>query len=417
MAVFGVVLGLGASVEAQEKTVVLLNLEGRAWRANTRVLKAELSKAADYNLQDQDWFHDRARQRAVSVNDMLDFPDSIVAASDRDGPEGDRGDAIIGPVSATGGEITVEVYNASTGTPVGTVAFAARGGRLIRRKIGERLPDLQALINLTGWVGADMTFAPEPIGEPALEPVLDEELVEESEPEPREAGWIHAHAGMTLAKRDFSLASATEELQYSSSFYPGVSIGGDAYPLTLVTSEWWSDVGITAHFMRAFDDATIDEGSGPREVPVTHQDFGFGVIYPWALSEELSLRFGAGVDFVDFVLADNPFYSSTTYRAFWLGTRATYRWSEDLSLFGGLQLLPVVGLGESEEDFGEDSSTFGFALDATARYALFDGLYVEGGYRIQVFNSSFDGVGVRRLEQVETTDIYNSVSVWAGYQL
>ena len=117
VAVFGVVLGLGASVEAQEKTVVLLNLEGRAWRANTRVLKAALSKAADYNLQDQDWFHDRARQRAVSVNDMLDFPDSIVAASDRDGPEGDRVDAIIGPVSATGGEITVEVYNASTGTP------------------------------------------------------------------------------------------------------------------------------------------------------------------------------------------------------------------------------------------------------------------------------------------------------------
>ncbi|MEO1268741.1 MAG: hypothetical protein AAFX99_11630, partial [Myxococcota bacterium] len=66
-------------------------------------------------------------------------------------------------------------------------------------------------------------------------------------------------------------------------------------------------------------------------------------------------------------------------------TDAIKRGIEDLSVFGGLQLLPVVGLGESEGDFGEDSSTFGFAFEAAARYALPAGLYVQGGYRIQVF--------------------------------
>ncbi|MEL6181798.1 MAG: hypothetical protein AAFS10_22755, partial [Myxococcota bacterium] len=268
------------AVYAQEVTVVLLDMPGRGGQANTRALRTQLEKEGNLVLYDQAWFFKRAQERAVSVEDILDLPDSLVAVSDREGPDDVRVDAVIGPVSSTRTALMVEVYNASLGTPVGTVTFPARNGRIVARNIPEVLPELQSLISLTGWAGADMTFEPE-IAEPALTPVIDDELVDEPElpntgPTGDEA-WILAHAGMTLAKRDFSLGSSTEELEYSSSFYPGVSVAGEAYPLMLISSgdDPWASLGVTAHFMRAFDDATIDEGSGPRSVPVTHQDFGF----------------------------------------------------------------------------------------------------------------------------------------------
>ena len=124
---------------------------------------------------------------------------------------------------------------------------------------------------------------------------------------------------------------------------------------------------------------------------------------------------GAGVDFIDFVLADNPFYSSTTYRAFWGLARASYQWTSALDVRGGLKLMPVVGLGESEADFGEESSTFGFVVEAEVRYDLFAGLNVRAGYRLLLFSSSFEGVGVRELEEVETSDMFNELSFLLGY--
>ena len=88
-----------------------------------------------------------------------------------------------------------------------------------------------------------------------------------------------------------------------------------------------------------------------------------------------------------------------------------------LSGFGHLNLFPTVGLGASEVEFGEDSSTFGAGMGGGAVAELIADLYARAGYQIRFFNTTFEGTGERGLASVVTTDVYHELSLWVGYRL
>lgn len=222
--------------------------------------------------------------------------------------------------------------------------------------------------------------------------------------------------GVNFAQRSFTLDSRTAGLELVSSLYPTFYLGAEFFPVARDT-RWWSRLGLRAAFARGQDTTVIDEGGVERRVPTRHSELDLAAVYRQRVSPELLLEGGTGVQLLNFVLAENPFYSSTQYRAWQFSARGVYTVTPWLDLVGGFKVYPLVGLGgSSEAEFGQDSSTFGGGATLAAEATAAAGLYVHAGYTFRAFSTSFSGLGDRQLEAVVTTDIVHTLSVWAGYR-
>ncbi len=226
---------------------------------------------------------------------------------------------------------------------------------------------------------------------------------------------LHVHGGLSMLQRTYTLDSRDTALEFSSSLYPAVYVGGDVFPFR--NKEWLEDLGLAVEFKRGVDRVVIDEGGVTRKVPVRHSEIGLALLFRYQLDQAFWVRGDAGFTALDFVLSRNPFYTNTTYRALRLGVNGEYRVLPSVSAVGELNLFPVVGLGASEAEFGTGSSTFGAGLTLGAQADLVDGVYVRAGYMIRFFNTTFEGTGERELESVVTTDIYHDLTLWMGYRL
>ena len=226
---------------------------------------------------------------------------------------------------------------------------------------------------------------------------------------------VHAHAGISLLQRSYTLDSKDTALEFASSLYPAVYVGADLFPFR--DTAWLEDVGVAAEFKRGVDRVIIEEGGVTRKVPVRHSEFGLFLAYRHQLDDAFWMRAETGFTALDFVLARNPFYTNTTYRALRLAVNGEYRMLPWLTAFGDVDLYPVVTLGASEAEFGESSSTFGAGVALGALIDVVDGVFLRAGYMIRFFNTTFDGTGQRELESVVTTDVHHDLTFWVGYRL
>jgi hypothetical protein len=277
------------------------------------------------------------------------------------------------------------------------------------------------------WSAATQELAP--LGGPSPEPLFPTD--DTGEPPPRgelpglrgegrrggeAAPWLDLTAGLTFIKRSYTLSSLDAGLALDSSFYNSVQVEGAVFPLS-GRPGWWSEFGLSASFLRGVDTTVAMEGDVVRNIISRHSELGVMLLWRVKLQEALWVRADAGFYLLDFVLSDNPFYSSTTYRAWRLGAQAEYQALPWLRAEAELGLLPLVGLGASEAEFGEGSSSLGAVAGVGAEVDLIGRLYLRGGYRLRWFSTSFEGRGLRGLEAVVTTDFFHDLSLWAGFRL
>jgi hypothetical protein len=221
--------------------------------------------------------------------------------------------------------------------------------------------------------------------------------------------------GLSALQRSYTLDSKDTALEFSSSLYPAVFVGAEVFPFR--DTKWLEDLGVAADFKRGVDRVVIEEGGVSRKVPVRHSEIGISLAFRYPLDESFWVRGDLGLTSLDFVLSRNPFYTNTTYRALRLAVSGEYRLMPGFSALGEINLFPVVGLGASEAEFGEDSSTFGAGVTLGAQMDLVQGVFVRAGYMLRFFNTTFEGTGERELESVVTTDVYHDLTLWMGYRL
>lgn len=291
---------------------------------------------------------------------------------------------------------------------------------------------LLAGICLLAWLGpldAAQAQELEPLGDPSPQPLLPVDDTGEpplgrlGKPAPSvrsadapERSLLDLSAGLSFIKRSYTLDSLDAGLALDSSFYSTVHVNAALFPLA--SSEGWlGDLGLVGSFLRGVDTTVADEGGVQRNIISRHSELSLGAAWRYQVMPQLQVRADTGIYLVDFVLSDNPFYSSTTYRAWWLGGQGEYTLSPWLRLDAQLGLYPVVSLGPSEEEFGESSSSFGAAFGLGAQVDLVGQVYLRTGYRGRWFSSSFQGRGTRGLEAVVTTDIFHDLALWAGFRL
>ncbi len=231
----------------------------------------------------------------------------------------------------------------------------------------------------------------------------------------RDGDMVNARVGVTFNQRSFTLDSTDAGLELGSSLYPTLHIGAEVFPFN-GDEGFLGNVGLVGSFARGVDTTAIDEGGVLRKVPTRHSQLDLAVAWRHKLADSLWIQADTGLLLLDFVLAANDFYSSTTYRAWQISTRGVYTISPRFDLQGGIQIFPLVGLGASEAEFGTGSSTFGASGHISVQASVVAGLYVHAGYQLRAFSSSFTGQGDRELDAVVTTDILHSLSLWTGYR-
>ncbi len=228
--------------------------------------------------------------------------------------------------------------------------------------------------------------------------------------------WLDLSAAMTFIKRSYALDSLDAGLKLDSSFYDTYAVGVEAYPL-IGQGDVLEDIGIKVSYLRGNDTTLVNEGEVVRTIISRHTEFSLAATYRVNLTPELDLSADVGLYLLDFVLSDNPFYSSTTYRALWLGGQGRYQLLPWVHADAELGVFPVTGLGDSQTEFGESASTVGAVAGLGLETDLTQNLYVRVGYRLRWFSSSFEGQGDRGLEAVVTTDFFHDLALRLGYRL
>ena len=320
------------------------------------------------------------------------------------------------------GTIVVTVFDGATGNVVGSIELSTRRGVLKKKDVGFAVDETMNLISLTGWpevVPEPIIEAP-PLADPTTElsPLVEEE--DDGPDRPKEGPLLIIEGGVSAIKRDFDVVSASAGLEYSTGLYAGFRVDADLYPYPW-GGEWIGNLGITGRFLRGSDTVKLILAEGEQALESTHTEWSLGAVFRKEFSPTLSLRFGLGFESLDFVLADNPVYSSTAYRALWLSAHINYGIVDRLSLVGGINALPWVGLGDTEAEFGTGSSAFGVVVDLALSYDIVSGLYVRGGYRLRAITTTFEGQGTRQiageaLVDVKSNDFVQEPSLWLGYR-
>lgn len=230
--------------------------------------------------------------------------------------------------------------------------------------------------------------------------------------------WLDLSAGMSFVKRSYTLESLEAGLALDSSFYSTVHVDGALYPLApWFRGELPENIGLLLGFARGSDVTIVEEAELTRRIPTRHSEFTAGLGLRWPVLPDLWVRGEGGLHILDFVLGDNPFYSSTTYRAWWVGASAEYALLDGVRLDAGFDFIPTANLGVSEQEFGQSSKTLGAIVDLGAEVDLVGYLYLHGGYRLRWLSTSFQGSGNRGLEAVVTADIFHDLALWVGYRL
>jgi len=418
--VLTLVLSTFAASADDTRNVVVTRVPGRGGDAVTNALFDDLARRDGFVVQDQDWFQARVDARGLVFDEVLADPVTLVSATEARDEEAI--DAVLRPGKGKGrGTLILDVIDGATGSVVGTVEIKVRGGKLNAKGAQVVIDEAVALMANVGWP------EPAPLPPPELAPFEDPTsdappLVAVADDErPKEGPLVVIEGGVSALRRDFDVVSSTVGFDYSATLYPGFHVAADLYPYP-----WGGAVvgnlGLTGHFLQGSETVSLQKADGSTQpLESVHTEWSAGAIFRQEFSPTFLLRYGVGYEAVDFVLADNPVYSTTTYTALWLSAHAVYGIVDGLAFEGGLRALPWVGLGASESELGTGSTAFGAVVDLSLTYDLFAGVFVRGGYHLRAITTTFEGTGTRQigeqtLTNAQSNDFVNDGSLSLGYR-
>lgn len=405
---------------AQDPTlVVVMKAPGRGGDAISASIFDELAGRDGYAVQDEDWFKARVDARGLSWDSLFDQPEELTRSTEARSEE--AVDVLLRPVKGKArGSVALQIVDGSTGQVVGSVDLKLRGGKLNAKGAAAAVDEAVELMVGVGWPEPP---PPEPEIEPMVDPTLEVGPVIEPEPDerPKEGPLVVLEGGFSALRRSFDVVSSTGGLEFTATFYPGLRVAADLYPYPW-GGAFIGNLGLTGHFLSGSETVKLLQADGTvAEIAADHTEWSTGAVFRQEFSPTFHMRYGLGYEAVDFVLADNPVYSTTTYAALWLSAHTEIGIADGLAFAGGIRALPWVGLGESEADFGTGSTAFGAVIDLSLTYDLFAGMFLRGGYRFRAVTASFEGTGTRQvgeqtLTNAQSNDFVHNGELAVGYR-
>ncbi len=383
-----------------EIRMVLLNVPG----GGTDKVADKLLEIEGVQLRDQKWFVREIKKRGMTPKRIMSRPKDLVWIM-----QGGAVDFIL-YFEKDAGDLSGTVVG-SEGKPVGEFGIELSGKRVSDAGLAAIKSEMEALLGVASEAEEAETGSEES-EEGTQVRTLDSEEAEEGEgpeeaEEPEEVDdsepWLHARLNGQLFKRDLVYAGATGAvLTYKSSFYPGFSVGLDAF--------LGPNFAVLLDYAMGFDSLTFearDAEGNPESVTesIGHMEIEGGALYRVGATSskgtQVDVKFSARHE--RYTLGDERALPSLTRTSVVLGGSVARSFLVPQFLLRGHMEVSPAGLNHAGADlFGESSGlTYGFSAGVGGQFDLSDSLGASFGYRFRFTRASFSGEGT--LDFTDTT--------------
>lgn len=130
-------------------------------------------------------------------------------------------------------------------------------------------------------------------------------------------------------------------------------------------------------------------GQPPQELASSFLRLGGELDYTKILTARLRLNVFGGVERISLTIAQNSFYTGSTYLAGRVGAGVTFRFGPDAYLRAHGIALPVFSADNSGGAFGESPLSWGFEGGALLRFDIVEDVYIQLQYAYQRFAPDF----------------------------
>lgn len=399
-------------------TLVVLNVP----KGGTDALVSEFRSTGKFAVEGQGWFIEQIRQLGMSPRGIMSNSDNLGRVMRTSGidyilylvPDGDNYEARLVTDSSGSPAFTTQASMSDAGLSAG----AARGMReeIVAYLASQRQP-------------SQPTTTQQQTEEQSEEQTQEEDGEEKTEEKKKEAkgdgasNILWATGRFRLIKRDLTVAGANNSVViYASTFYPGLEIDAEVYPLGLADPSLRA-VGLMVDFIQGFESIPFQDAEGNQtNLSVSQTEFEVGPIFrllppdPGATIRR-RVRVKTSVRYSSYGITPNPKLPSTNQTAVILGARLTQPLlSDSFALEADLELIPIAFFGKGGDLFGESSTTHGFTTRLGAMYAFTDALRAVAGYRFRLHHTRFVGRGASNFIDSEGFELVQGIDVGLQYR-
>ncbi len=263
------------------------------------------------------------------------------------------------------------------------------------------------------------------------EPIsLDDDLDEPGDRHPGDLGSVRV--GLRLVSRAFEYTATADSAQfaeggikYETSFVPGFQLEGEVYPLVPFTDGPARGIGIAASIEKVFlvtRQKTVDEMEEEvdEELDTAHFHWLARLQYRYAFGDESLapfVRVFAGAGGLSVEVEENEKYNGNTYTYLDLGLGGSVpvagKWVILDAEFHG---APVVGLGDTVEELGEESSPTGLGFYVGVTSLVTDEIEARLGFDYLSFGGDVKGEGRDGRIGERADDTYLGLKIQVGYR-
>jgi hypothetical protein len=157
-------------------------------------------------------------------------------------------------------------------------------------------------------------------------------------------------------------------------------------------------------------------GQPPQELASSFLRLGGELEYTKVLTSRLRLNVFGGLDRVGLTIAQNNFYTGSTYLNARLGAGVVFRFGPDAYLRAHGAALPVLSNDNSGGTFGDSPFSWGFEGGALLRFTIINDVFIQLQYTYQRFSPEFPnpkadiGVATTSVDQYHTGSLQVGMS-------
>jgi hypothetical protein len=159
---------------------------------------------------------------------------------------------------------------------------------------------------------------------------------------------------------------------------------------------------------------STQSGQPPQELSSSYLRIGGELEFTQILSARIRLNVFAGIDRVALTIAQNSFYTGSTYLAGRGGVGVVFRFGPDAYLRAHANALPVFSADNSGGAFGESPFSVGFEGGALLRFNIINDVFIQLQYAYQRFAPEFPTPSASIAVPTTSTDQMHTGSLQVG---
>jgi hypothetical protein len=329
-------------------------------------------------------------------------------------------------------DLVVQVYAGRSGQMLGEHVIKVKKGKPTKATWTQAARSIEADIYATLDAQAPPPRRRKPDPEPMPEIPVDPEPRrrgdndEDEDENPGDFKMFRLQAGLSLLARTFDYKATADSpqfsdggIQYESAMVPGIALEAEIHPLRSLQG-----LGFSLRYEKVFvsteQEVQLNDGrTKTQPLDTSHNHILVRALYRHRFSQSpsaIELVGGLGFGLLSFAVAENDEYNGVSYRYLDVTAGGYVPFGTPLAALDvQFSLLPVVSLGDTVEELGEQASTTGWRVYA-GMASLFGAFSASGGLEYTSMSSAITGAGRGGRKGKTADDSFLGLRLMGGYR-